>query len=173
MTDSHVSLPLITKSKEELLASEIIPFQNAIANGAKVIMVGHLAVPALTGDNTTPTSLSKSTITDFLKGELGFDGIVVIDGLNMAALNAYSKKDLYTMALNAGVDLLLGPTDPVEAANIIYEGIQNGTISEDIINTSVRKILTLKYEMNETSYDDSYLGSTAHKDLMSQIPSSN
>ena len=173
LADSHVSLPLITKSKEELLASEIIPFQNAIANGAKVIMVGHLAVPALTGDNTTPTSLSKSTITDFLKGELGFDGIVVTDGLNMAALNAYSKKDLYTMALNAGVDLLLGPTDPVEAANIIYEGIQNGTISEDIINTSVRKILTLKYEMNETSYDDSYLGSTAHKDLMSQIPSSN
>ena len=171
--DSHISLPLITKSKEELLASELVPFKNAINNGAEVIMIGHLAVPALTGDNTTPTSLSKETITDFLKGELQYDGLVITDGLNMAALNAYSKKELYTKMLNAGVDLLLGPTDAVEAFNIICEGVKNGTISEDSINNSVRKILKLKFRMDNSKLNDSYLGSQEHLEIISKIPISN
>lgn len=172
VADSHVSLPLITKSKEELIENEIIPFKNAIDNGAKVIMVGHLAVPALTGDNTTPTSLSKNTITNFLKKELGFNGLVVTDGLNMNALNAYSKKDLYTLAINAGVDLLLGPTDAIEASNVIYDAVNNGTISEETINNSVRKILLLKKNLDTKKLDDSYLGSEEHKNIMNKVPSS-
>ena len=135
-------------------------------------MVGHLAVPALTGDNTTPTSLSKNTITNFLKKELGFNGLVVTDGLNMNALNAYSKKDLYTLAINAGVDLLLGPTDAIEASNVIYDAVNNGTISEETINNSVRKILLLKKNLDTKKLDDSYLGSEEHKNIMNKVPSS-
>ena len=173
LADSHVSLPIINKAKNELLENEIIPFKNAIDNGAEVIMVGHLSVPALTGDTTTPTSLSKKTITDFLRGELGFDGVVVTDGLNMAALDGYSKEDLYTTALNAGVNLLLGPTDPVEALNVICDKVRNGYISEEIVNQSVYKILKLKYKMNMGKLDESYLGSQEHKDIISRIPISN
>lgn len=168
-TDSHYTLPVITKTKEELLQNEIVPFKNAIDNGAKVIMVGHLAVPAITEDDTVPASLSKTAITDFLKGELGFKGLVVTDGLNMDALNSYSSDELFVMAINAGVDLLLGPKDPMEALNVIYNAVESGKISEETINTSVRKILELKSSLLTEKLDKSYLGSQNHNDIISQI----
>lgn len=169
-TDSHYELPIINKSKAELLENEIIPFKNAIDNGAKVIMVGHLAVPAITGNSTTPASLSKEVINDFLKEELGFDGLVITDGLNMHALDGYSPEELYVTAINAGVDLLLGPKDPTEALVIIYEAVQKGLIDEETINNSVRKILELKSTIKTTTLDESYLGSREHKNIISQIP---
>ena len=85
--DSHDTLPIINKTKEELMELELKPFIDAIDNGAEVIMVGHLAVPKITGD-TTPASLSRKIVTDLLKKELGFEGIVITDALNMGALTS-------------------------------------------------------------------------------------
>lgn len=169
-TDSHYSLPVITKTKEELLNNEIIPFKEAIDNGAQVIMVGHLAVPALTGDNVTPTSLSKETITDFLKGELGYSGLVITDALNMKALDVYSNKERCVKAVLAGVDLLLAPEDPEEAKEAIVDAVRDGEISEEAINNSVRKILELKQNIKTDRLSKSYLNSVEHKVVISKIP---
>lgn len=169
--DSHYTLPVITKTKEELLELELIPFMEAIDEGADVIMIGHLAVPSITGDDT-PASLSKEVITDLLKEELGFDGLVITDALNMGALtNNYTKKEIYINAINAGVDILLMASPSKEAVQIIKEAIVNGDITEEQINTSVEKILRLKYEKlpKENKYTKDYLGSSEHQEVISKI----
>lgn len=145
-TDSHLQLPILTKTKEELMDFDIIPFKDAIKDGAAVIMIGHLAVPNITSDNV-PASLSKEIINDFLKDELGFEGLVVTDALNMKAItDNYAQKDIYKMAINAGVDLLLMPKDSLEAFNMVKELVNEGAISEEQIDKSVKKILKLKSE---------------------------
>jgi len=169
--DSHYTLPVITKTKEQLEELELIPFKEAIKNNAKVIMIGHLAVPNITGDNT-PASLSKKVINDWLKEELGYRGLVITDALNMGALtNDYSKKEIYVNAINAGVDLLLMPSPSKEAVRIIKEAVANGEISEKQIDESVLKILELKCDelYKDNKYTKDYLGSTEHQEIISKI----
>ncbi len=144
--DSHYELPVLTKTKEELWESDLIPFQNAIHNQAEVIMIGHLAIPNITNNNI-PSSLSKEIITDLLKNELNYKGIVITDALNMKAITKYySESQIYEMAINAGVDILLMPEHPEMAINMIKDSIEKGKIKESQINDSVKKILTLKYK---------------------------
>lgn len=144
--DSHYELPVLTKTKEELWESDLIPFQNAIHNQAEVIMIGHLAIPNIT-NNSIPSSLSKEIITDLLKNELNYKGIVITDALNMKAITKYySESQIYEMAINAGVDILLMPEHPEMAINMIKDSIEKGKIKESQINDSVKKILTLKYK---------------------------
>lgn len=169
--DSHFTLPVIDKTKEELMSLELIPFKKAIEEKAKVIMIGHLAVPNITNDNT-PASLSKEIITNLLKEELGFNGLVITDALNMGALtNDYSKKEIYVKAINAGVDILLMASPSKEAVKIIKEAVVNNEIDEDRINDAVKKILTLKYEEleKENNYTRDYLGSNEHQEVISRI----
>ena len=147
-TDSHYNLPVVTKTKEELLKSDLIPFINAIENNAEIIMVGHLAVPEITND-FTPASLSKTIITDILKNELGYNNLIITDALNMKAItNYYSEKETYELAINAGVNMLLMPNNPLKAMELIKESINEGTISIESINNSVYKILKLKKKYN-------------------------
>ena len=171
--DSHEDLPIVTKTKEELLKDDIIPFMDAIKNGEEVIMIGHLAVPSITGDNT-PASLSRKIITDLLKNELGFKGLVITDALNMGALtNNYTQDEVYIKAINAGVDILLMPNGSKDALNTIRDAVNKGMISEDTINNSVRKILTLKYKYIEDDYDEyldsSQLNSKAHQKIINKV----
>ncbi len=143
-TDSHYDLPVITKTKEELKELELIPFMEAINKGADVIMIGHLAIPSITNDNT-PASLSKTLITDLLKNELGYQNLVITDALNMQAITKnYSDKEVYELAINAGVDLLLMPNNKDNVIDLIKELIAENKITEEQINSSVTKILTLK-----------------------------
>ncbi len=170
--DSHYDLPVITKSKEELLNSDLVPFKKAIASNAQVIMIGHLAVPSLTIDNT-PASLSKALITDFLKNELNYQGLVITDALNMQALTLnYSEEEIYTYAINAGVDILLMPTSCSSAVAKIKEAIQKGNLTEEQIDNSVRHILTTKltYLTDYQSLPNSYLNSPEHQEIIKQIP---
>lgn len=169
-TDSHYDVPIVTKTKEELLASDLIPFQKAIDQGANVIMVGHIAVPTITGDDT-PASLSSKLITDLLKEEMGFSGLVVTDALNMGALtNHYSEKEIYEKAINAGVDLLLMPSSSSNAIKLIQESIDDGTISPSQIDASVQKILTLKYQqLGQEKLPKHYLGSLEHQEVIQKI----
>lgn len=170
-TDSHYDLPVINKTKDELMEKELIPFKKAIGEGADIIMIGHLAIPKITNDKT-PASLSKTLITDLLKTELNYQGLVVTDALNMGALtNNYKESEIYEMAINAGVDLLLMPKSSTSAMSSIKASIASGKISEDQINNSVRKILTLKYsKLTEDNYlDKSYLASSEHKKIIEKI----
>lgn len=171
VTDSHYDLPVITKTKEELLQSDLYPFKEAIDSGAKIIMIGHLAVPSIAGDDT-PASLSKEIITDLLKKEMGYDGLVVTDALNMGALtNNYQEREIYEMAINAGVDLLLMPKNSTSALQLIKESIVRGTITEEQINNSVRKILTLKYELlqEDNKLNKDILASDEHQQIIQKI----
>lgn len=167
--DSHVDLPVVQKTYDELLNLELIPFQNAISSGAKMMMIGHIAVPEITGDNT-PASLSKAIVTDTLKGKLGYQGLVITDALNMGALTKnYSKEEIYTQAIDAGVDLILMPSGSKQAIEFIRKNI-----SEERINESVEKILKFKYTYLDQDHglDKSYLGSSEHQAVIQQIPSS-
>jgi len=146
--DSHVEIPIITKTKEELYQDELIPFKNAISNNADIIMVGHLALPKITNDYT-PASLSKQVVTDLLKNELGYKNLIITDALNMKAItNNYSEKQIYELAINAGVDILLMPNDPILAFNSIKKSLEEGTINETTITKSVEKIIALKLKYN-------------------------
>ena len=107
-TDSHLGLPILHKTKAELQAEELLPFQYGIDRGVELIMVGHLAVPALTGGENIPASISRELITSLLKGEMGFKGLVISDALNMKAVaNLFPEPgELEWQAFHAGNDLL-------------------------------------------------------------------
>ena len=140
-TDSHLGLPILHKSKAELEAEELLPFQVGIDQGVEMIMVGHLAVPALTGGKNIPASISRELITDLLKGEMGFNGLVISDALNMKAVaNLYPEPgELEWQAFHAGNDILC-------FSDHVKEGIekiaQNASDSE--INAVFEKVMGLK-----------------------------
>ena len=165
ITDSHYDLPIIDKTYEEIYDNELYPYRKVI-NDAKIIMIGHLALPKIVGDNT-PASISKKIITDILKNKLGYDGLVITDALNMGALtNYYPEDQIYLMAVNAGVDLLLMPND----YELAIQTIKNN-ISEERINESVRKILKFKYEYL-TDYkllSDEHYNSLENQDIINKI----
>lgn len=171
--DSHYELPVVTKTVEELENLEFIPFQNAIDNGAEVIMIAHLAMPNITSDNT-PSSLSKEIVTGLLREKMGYKNLIVTDSLKMKAItDNYSERDIYKLAINAGVDLLLMPKDPQKAIALIKEMVESGEISEDRINESVMKILRLKALRINNNYDkyldEEYLKSSEYEEVLSKI----
>jgi len=143
--DSHRELPIINCSKEELYTEELFPFIELIKNGIQSIMVGHLAVPAIDTDSIIPATFSKRIVTDILKEELGFNGLIVTDALNMfGATNDYSVAEAARLSVQAGVDILLMPPDCDIAIDSLVNAVTDGMISEDRINESVRKILFAK-----------------------------
>jgi len=146
-TDSHTSLPIIPGTREELEKMELYPFRKAINAGAKMVMVGHLAIPGL--DSTgTPSSHSKIISTDLLKHEMGFDGILVTDGLEMGSITKnFSVSEACIRAIEAGSDILLLPVSVDKAINSIYDAVSSGRLSEERINQSVKKIWKMKMEL--------------------------
>ena len=135
------------RSLEELMSCELVPFSQAIQNGAYMIMVGHIAAPSVTGDNT-PSSLSSVMIQDVLRGQLGFQGVVITDALNKKAISsAYGSADAAVNAVNAGADMLLMPDNFQEAYQGVLDAVINGTISEDRLNESVARIIKVKLTM--------------------------
>lgn len=145
--DSHKEAVSLDKSLEELMASELLPFQRAVQDGVSFVMVGHISVPAVVGDDT-PASLSQMMVSSVLREQLGYDGIVITDAMNMAAItNTYTADQAAVMAVNAGVDMILMPQDYDTAYNGLLKAIQEGTISEERINESVVRIVKVKQSM--------------------------
>lgn len=143
--DTHEGLASTDRSESDFRANEFAVFQSGIDAGAHMIMVSHMAAPALTGDNT-PCSMSKIVITDILRNEMNFRGVIISDAMNMAAISDYNESsDAAIMALKAGCDMILMPEDFVKAYNGVLAAVQNGTISEERINDSLRRIYRIKY----------------------------
>lgn len=143
--DSHLDLPVLKSNLDELNQIELYPFKENIKAGVMSIMVGHLAVQAIEGDTGIPASLSKKIITDLLINQLGFNGLIVTDALNMHGItNYYSTAKATIEAIKAGHDCILFPDNPIEAIDAIINAVKNGEISEERINHSVRKILLTK-----------------------------
>ncbi len=146
--DTHEGYAYTDKSYEALMESELKPFRAAGTNGVDLVMVAHISVPTVTGDNT-PSSLSEKMIAGILRGELGYDGLIVTDALNMGAIAGnYSSSSTAVKAVTAGADLLLMPGDLQAAYSGIYNAVRSGEISEERIDESVRRILTAKVRLS-------------------------
>ncbi|NTV02749.1 MAG: glycoside hydrolase family 3 protein [Chlorobiaceae bacterium] len=143
--DSHHALPVLEGDRQRLDEYELKPFRAAIEQGVMSVMVGHLAVPKLTG-TMEPASISRTIVTDLLRNELGFSGVIVTDALNMKALqNGMPLGEVYVRAVQAGNDILLFPPDPEAAHSAVAAAVVNGSIPESRIDESVRRILQLKH----------------------------
>ncbi len=143
-TDSHVALPVLQVDRQQLDAYELKPFKAAIEQGVISVMVGHIAVPKLTG-TMEPASISKIIVTDLLRRELGFTGLIITDALNMKALyNGQNVPEISVKAVQAGNDLLLFSPDPELAHSSIVKAVEDGTIPIGQIDGSVRRILQVK-----------------------------
>jgi beta-N-acetylhexosaminidase len=147
--DSHDSSISSAQSIEELHAVELVPFESAIQAGVPFVMVGHISVPALTGD-ITPASLSPQVIQELLREELGYQGLIITDSLAMAAVSDYySAGEVAVRVLQAGGDIVLLPADFESALSGVLAALDDGTLSEDRIDQSVRRILRTKLEFIE------------------------
>ena len=119
-------------------------YSDGIGRGIQFIMVAHISLPNVTGDNI-PASLSPKIIRDLLREEMGYDGIVITDALNMGAIvQQYSSAETAVMALKAGADLLLMPENFPEAYQGVLDAVANGELSEERIDQSVERILRVK-----------------------------
>ena len=146
--DSHHAMPLIEHSKERFESVELPPFQAAIDAGAKMIMSGHFAVPALAGTAEIPATLSRLVMHDFVRNEMGFSGVMITDALDMKAIpQGEEQVDAVVTAMRAGVDLMLLTAD-WEAQERVYNGLiqayKNGKLIDVHIDSSVERIVALK-----------------------------
>ncbi len=149
--DSHIDLPKISKTKEELFNNELLPFISAINSGVQSIMIGHLNVPALQKDTLLPASLSYELVTNLLKKRLGFNGLIVTDAMRMQALaKYYSVAEAAVMAVKAGNDIILMSPDVKVVIDAVSNAVFSNEISEERINESVRKILSAKRWIKNT-----------------------
>lgn len=141
--DTHEGRVEIDKTIEELRAADFVPFSAGIEAGVDFIMVSHATAPAI--DEELPSSLSKKVITDTLRGELGFEGVVITDALDMTAITEYyTSEEAAVMAIEAGADMLLMPQDFEAAYNAVLAAVQDGTISEERIDESLDRIYRVK-----------------------------
>ena len=153
--DSHYGLPLVEKSLEELKELEFIPFQWAINNGADAIMVSHILLQSIDSEN--PATMSKKIVSNILRNEMNFDGVVISDDMTMAAImDNYDIGEASVKAINAGVDIILvchGYDNEMKVLNSISEAVNSGEITEERLNESVYRILSLKnkYNLSDTT----------------------
>ncbi|MEO6833482.1 MAG: glycoside hydrolase family 3 N-terminal domain-containing protein [Chitinophagaceae bacterium] len=145
--DSHKDLPLISKSRAQLDSLELYPFREMIHAGVQSMMVAHLEVPALEKEPHVPTTLSKNTVTNLLKKELGFKGLVFTDALDMKGVAKYfNHGEADVRAFIAGNDVLLFSQDVPLAIQKIKAAIAEGKVPLTALETSVKKILKAKYD---------------------------
>ena len=140
--DSHTGLAVVDKSPEELEACEFLPFLEATQQD--MIMVGHIALPNVTGD-MTPATLSYRMVTEILKGDLGFSGLVVTDAMNMGAIvETYGSGEAAVAALAAGCDIILMPENLPEAFDAVLTALEDSTLTMEWLDATVRRILKFK-----------------------------
>ena len=165
--DSHYTLPLLNFDKARLDSIELYPYRKVFDAGIGSVMTAHLNIPSLESNANLPTSLSKNVVTNLLKGELGFNGLIITDGLNMkGATNYATSAEIDLAAIQAGNDLLLIPQNVPASVNLIKKAIELNTFSVKELEFSVRKILKAKYWMGLHNYKPVVL-ENLHEDLNS------
>lgn len=158
--DSHYDLPRINGDADYLRSNELKPFQEAITAGVHSIMIGHLEVPSFDPTPGIPSTLSKPIITRLLKNEMGFDGLIITDAMNMEGVTKYfSSEDAVILAVTAGIDVILMPADAELAIKALDSAVLSGKISIERINEGVRKILAAKRWLKIESSRFSDIGS--------------
>lgn len=144
--DSHHTLPVISRSSAQLRDIDLFPFRRLIADSLMGVVTGHLYVPGVDDRPALAATLSNKVVTELLKNELGFRGLVFTDAMNMNGISRAGRAvDINLRALIAGNDILLYPENIKEAAAVILNAVQTGQISQELIDEKVRKILRAKY----------------------------
>ncbi len=143
--DSHIDLPVIRADRDRLEHLELVPFRAAIAAGADSIMTGHLSIPALEPDPNTPATLSSNILTGLLRKELGYQGLVVTDAMDMGGITVrYAPGEAAVRAFVAGADAVLMPPVPDAAFEALRDAVKSGRITRERLDASVRRLLQAK-----------------------------
>jgi beta-N-acetylhexosaminidase len=175
--DSHVGLPIVGATMPRLDSVELVPFRAAIRAGAGLVMTAHIALPAVAGDSTTPATLSPRIITGLLRDSLGFRGVTITDAMTMEGVGkGYTTEQSSVLAVQAGADILLKPSDPTRAIDAVVGAVERGEISRARIDSAVRHVLALKVRvgLDVTRFADldalrDVVGSPAHRALAADI----
>ena len=169
--DSHFELPVVKKSIDELRNLELIPFQNAIAEGADMVMIAHILLPEI--DSQYPSSLSKIVVSEILRGELSFNGVVITDDITMDAItDNYDIGEAAVRSIQAGCDMIM-VAHQFENIKEVFQAIQlavkNGEISEERINRSVKRILELKEKYSLSDEQINYVNTSQLNEELNMI----
>jgi len=145
-TDSHFGLPVIKGNLKRLDSLELYPFKELIDNGLTAMMSAHLYVPALDSTENLASSISPKIVTELLRNQMGFDGLITTDALNMKGVSSYYEPgELAAKALTAGNDILLMVEDVPMSIAFIKDYLNRGLIAQSQLEQSCKKILTAKY----------------------------
>ena len=145
--DTHYGYAQSLKTWDEMLACELITFKAGIQWGTQLIMTAHIATPNVTGTDV-PATMSPLILQDKLRGELGYQNIIVTDAMEMGAITLqYTNAEAAVGTLQAGADIVLGPQNFVEAFDAVVQAVEGGVLTEQRIDQSVRRILRLKRQM--------------------------
>ncbi len=145
--DSHVELPVVAADRARLDRVELAPFRAALDAGVDAVMTAHVAVPNVLGD-ARPATMAREFMTDLLRDEMGFRGILFTDALRMAAItDAYGDAEASVAALEAGSDVVLAPADPAAAVEAVAQAVESGRLSRDRLDRSVRLLLEAKAKL--------------------------
>lgn len=151
--DSHLTLPVVQQSSERIDSIELYPFKKLISRGVASVMVAHLKIPSLEPDTILPSSLSQRIVSQKLLAELGFNGLVITDALNMKGVsNFFDPVDANIRSLLAGNDMLLFPSEIESTIKKVEQHINSGQIPEDLINIKCKKVLMAKYLVGLNRY---------------------
>ncbi len=143
--DSHDGSAVTEQTLEQMQEVEFLPFVSGIEAGVDFVMVGHISAPNVIGDDT-PSSLSSMMVQEVLRTQLGYNGIVVTDAMNMGAItDSYTSAEAAILAIQAGVDVLLMPEDFKAAYQGVLDAVESGKITEERINESLARIYRVKY----------------------------
>ncbi|MEX0779567.1 MAG: glycoside hydrolase family 3 N-terminal domain-containing protein [Balneolales bacterium] len=143
--DSHLNLPVIPYGMERLNEIELVPFRHAIDHGLMAMMTAHITLPELTEEKSLPATLSRNLMTDLLREDMKFSGLIVTDAMDMHGItNNYPLGESAVLAIKAGVDMILLPPDPGQAIDAVVAAVNHGNISEERIDQSVIRVLSAK-----------------------------
>ncbi len=143
--DTHDGRVETEKTLDEMRSLDFVPFKAGIEAGADFVMVSHITVASL--EETVPSSMSKTIMTDVLRDELGFQGIIITDAMNMSAITEYyTTEEAAVMAIQGGADMLLMPDDFEKAYDAVLTAVKDGTITEERIDESLKRIYRVKYK---------------------------
>src|SRR5688500_843007 len=143
--DSHVGLPVVGATWSRLNDVELVPFRAAIEANVGMVMTAHIALPAVEGDSTTPATLAPRIITGVLRDTLGFRGVAITDAMTMEGVGkGYGVEESSVLAVKAGSDIILKPSDPTKAIDAVLAAVERGEISRSRIDSAARRVLELK-----------------------------
>ncbi|HEY0241028.1 MAG TPA: glycoside hydrolase family 3 N-terminal domain-containing protein, partial [Gemmatimonadaceae bacterium] len=144
-TDSHIGLPSIRASRAHLDSVDLPPFRTAVGSGIDAIMTAHIAVTGILGDSAPPATLAPYFMTDVLRKEMKFQGLLVTDAMTMGGVaNRYGATEPLVLAVLAGADILLMPNNVTQAVNTVVAAVESGRITQARIDESVRRVLRMK-----------------------------